>query len=91
MVMTASSPVVTVWATHPLAKATRVAIAVGGMATATLVLIVAAVVPTGSWGFVALGTALAACSVRAARLPSLGRLLALAGCVIALPIALQLI
>ena len=91
MVMTASTTTVPVWASHPLAKATRIAIAVGGMAAATLVLTVAAIVTSGSWGFVALGTALAACSVRAARLPSAGRLLALAACVVAVPIALQLL
>ena len=75
--MTASAPVVRAWATRPLGKAARVAIAAGGMVLATMILTYAAVASSGSWLLVVLGVGLTAVSVRAAVVPSAGRLVAL--------------
>ncbi|HEU4319443.1 MAG TPA: hypothetical protein VFS66_05125 [Acidimicrobiia bacterium] len=76
-VMTASAPVMRAWATRPLGKAARVAIAAGGMVLGTLILTFAAIAPTGSWLLVVFGVGVAALSVRAARIPSAGRLVTL--------------
>ncbi|HUF15016.1 MAG TPA: hypothetical protein VMQ46_03920 [Acidimicrobiia bacterium] len=78
------------WATHPFGMAARVAIAVFGSVTATLVLMTAAVVSSGSWALVVLGAGLAACSVRAARVPSVSRLALLAAALLAIPLLLQI-
>lgn len=87
--MTTANPTLQAWATKPLGKAARIAIAVGGMALATLVLTSAAVVETGSWALVLLGVALVAAAVRAARIPTGSRLVALMAIVIAIPLSLQ--
>lgn len=87
--MTSLSPALEAWASHPAGKATRVAIAVLGMATATLVLMTASLVATGSWALVLLGVAMAAASVRAALAPSTTRLLILAAIVVAIPLTIQ--
>lgn len=78
------------WATKPLGKAARVAMAGIGMAMATMVLMTAAVVESGSWALVLLGVALAATSVRAARVPTVSRLTTLMATVIAIPLSLQI-
>lgn len=87
--MTTSTPVLQLWATRPLGKAARIAMAAIGMLMATLVLTTAAVVDNGSWALVLLGVGLAAASVRAARLPTVSRLVALAAVAVAIPLSLQ--
>lgn len=88
--MTAITQTVEGWATHPVGKAARIFIAVTGMATATLVMMTASVIDSGSWALVLLGVALAASSVRAARIPTTGRLALLATALIAIPIAIRI-
>jgi hypothetical protein len=87
--MTSTSPQIATWAAHPMGKAARIAIAVGGSATAMLVLMVASVVQTGSWALVLLGVGLAALSVRAARNPSVASLTLVAAAMLAIPFTLQ--
>ena len=84
--MTTSELVLESWATKPLGKAARVSIAVGGMITATLVLLMATMLTQGAWVFVLVGVALAATSVRAARYPTLMRLAVVAANLIAIPL-----
>jgi hypothetical protein len=80
--MTTANPAISAWASHPLGKAARAAIAVGGLLTAT-------VVATGSWALVILGVGIAALSVRAARLPSPLRLTLVSLALIAIPLTFQ--
>lgn len=89
--MTTSDIVLEDWATRPLGKAARVAIAVGGIITATLVLLMATLLPQGSWLFVLTGVALAATSVRAARFPTVLRLSAVAANLIVIPLITQIL
>lgn len=89
--MTTSQLVLDDWATEPLGKAARIAIAVGGMITATLVLLMATMVSNGAWLLLLLGVALAATSVRAARYPTLVRLAVVAANLIAIPLFAQII
>jgi hypothetical protein len=79
------------WAAHPLGKAARIAIAVTGLVTATLVLLLATLGTSAVWFMVLLGVALAATSVRAAVYPSLIRLTTLAAVMVAVPIVGQII
>lgn len=72
--MTTTNLVLDDWATKPLGKAARIAIAVGGMITATLVLLMATMLQQGTWMFTLLGVSLVATSVRAARFPTILRL-----------------
>ena len=58
---------------------------------ATLVLMTAAAVDSGSWAQVLLGVALATTSVRAAILPATPRLVALTAIVVAIPLSLQVL
>lgn len=88
--MTSISPAINAWASHPAGMAARIFIAVAGMVTATLVMMTASVVSSGSWALVLLGVALAASSVRAARVPSTGRLVLVAATLIAIPLAIQI-
>lgn len=87
--MTTASSALNAWASHPLGKAARAAIAVGGLMTATLVLMTASVVAAGSWALVLLGVGLAALSVRAARLPTPLRLTLVTLTLIAIPLTFQ--
>ena len=89
--MTTSNPALDEWATQPLGKAARVAIAVGGMITATLVLLMATMLRDGTWLFVLAGVALAATSVRAARVPTLLRLGAVSANLLVIPLMAQII
>lgn len=89
--MTTSDLVLDEWATKPLGKAARIAIAAGGMITATLVLLMATMLREGTWAFVLIGVALAATSVRAARFPTVARLGAVAANLIAIPLIAQII
>ena len=79
------------WATHPLGKAARIAIAVTGLATAALVLLLATLGSNAVWFMVLLGVALAATSIRAAMHPTLIRLTTLAAVMVAVPIVGQII
>lgn len=87
--MTTTTQPLQAWATKPLGKAARVAMAGVGMAMATLVLMTSAVVESGSWALVLLGVALAATSVRAAWIPTVSRLSALMATVVAIPLSMQ--
>lgn len=77
------------WAAHPMGKAARVAIAVLGLASATLVLLVATMNAQAAWILVLLGVGLAAVSVRAALKPDLIRLTTLVAIMIAVPYVSQ--
>ena len=66
------------WAAHPYGKAARIGLAVLGLASAMLVLMVATMQTQAAWLLVLLGVALAATAVRAASKPSLIRLTTLA-------------
>lgn len=87
--MTTSELSLESWATAPLGKAARLSIAVGGMITATLVLLMATMLSQGTWLFVLVGVALAATSIRAARYPTLIRLSVVAANLIAIPLIAQ--
>jgi hypothetical protein len=89
--MTTASPPTVAWANHPLGKAARIAIAVGGLVTATLVLMTASLVATGSWALVTLGVGLAALAVRAARVPTTSRLAITAAALVAILLSFQAI
>ncbi len=73
------------WAVHPLGKVARAAVAVLGLMSAVLVLLVATMNSQATWIMVLLGVALAAVSVRAAAKPSLVRLTTLAAIMVAVP------
>lgn len=88
--MTASTPALQTWAKQPMGFAVRVAIAVTGMITATLVLMMSALIPEASWLMVVLGIGLAAASVRAARIPSASRLSTAAAILLAVPLSIQI-
>lgn len=66
------------WVAHPYGKAARIALAVLGLASAVLVLMVATMQTQAAWLLVLLGVALASTAVRAASKPSLIRLTTLA-------------
>lgn len=87
--MTASTPALGAWATRPLGKVARVALAALGMVMGTLVLMAAAVAESGSWALVLLGVMLAAAAVRAGRAPTVSRLGALAAVSVAIPLSIQ--
>lgn len=89
--MTVSEVVLEDWATQPLGKAARIAIAAGGMITAFMVLVMASVVAQGSWALVLAGVALVATSVRAASIPTLARLMLVVANVVAIPALARLI
>lgn len=72
------------WAAHPFGKAARIAIAVLGLSSAMLLLLVATIYPEAAWALVLLGATLAAVSVRAATKPSLIRLLSLGAVMVAI-------
>lgn len=88
--MTATSHTFSGWVTHPAGKAARVFIAVTGMVTATLVMMTAALVSTGSWALVLIGVGLAASSIRAAQVPTTGRLAVVAATLVAIPLTIQI-
>lgn len=87
--MTTANATISTWAAHPMGKVARVAIAVGGVLVAILVMMVATVVPNGAWALVALGAGIAALAVRAARVPSTARLAAVTAALVAIPLVLQ--
>jgi hypothetical protein len=87
--MTASDLVLEDWATKPAGKAARIAIATGGLITATLVILMSTIMDDGAWLFTLLGVALAATSVRAARYPTIIRMAVVAANLIAVPLVAQ--
>ncbi|MGB8360476.1 MAG: hypothetical protein WCE80_03685 [Acidimicrobiia bacterium] len=87
--MTTTTPVLQPWASQPMGKAARIAIATGGLVLATLVLMTATIVPSGSWAMIALGIVLAPSAIRAARIPTPTRLLVLGVSVLAIPLTIQ--
>lgn len=78
------------WTSTSIGKAARLAIAILGVVTATLTLMLAAVIGEGAWVMLLAGVALAATSVMAARDPSLARLTAVAANLIAIPLLMRL-
>ena len=66
------------WAAHPFGKAARIGLAVLGLASSVLVLMVATMNTQAAWLLVLLGVALAATTVRAASKPTVIRLTTLA-------------
>jgi hypothetical protein len=72
------------FAAHPLGKAARISLAVLGLFSSTLVLLVATIYTEAAWALVLLGATLAATSVRAATKPSLLRLVSLGSVMIAI-------
>ena len=86
--MTTANPAVA-WASNPVGKVARLVIAIGGLVTATFVLMTASMVAAGSWTLVVLGVALAAFAVRAARVPTTARLSLTAGALIGILLTYQ--
>lgn len=89
--MTAITSALRSWTTLPMGRAVRIALALTGMVTSTLILMLAAVIETGSWMIVILGISLAVASVSAARVPSATRLVATAAVLLAVPLALRML
>lgn len=87
---TSNAIVLNEWASHPIGKAARIAIAVTGLITSTLVLLLATLGANAAWLMVLLGVALAATSVRAATSPTMIRLITLAAALVAIPIVGQI-
>jgi hypothetical protein len=79
------------WASRPIGKAARIAIAVTGLITSTLVLLLATLGSDAAWVMVLSGVALAATSIRAASHPTMIRLITLAGAMVVIPIVGQII
>lgn len=75
------------WANHPIGKTMRVMIAVGGLVTATLVVLLATLGTNSVWFLVLLGLTLATASIRAAMQPSALRLAIVLAAVVAIPLA----
>lgn len=79
------------WTAHPLGKTVRIAIAVVGLATSTVVLLLATLTSDAVWFMVVLGVSMAAASIRAALHPSISRLAILTAVLVVIPIAGRLI
>jgi hypothetical protein len=88
--MTALEFTLTNWEVTPLGKVARGAIAVLGIITATLTVMLSAVMDGGEWVTLLAGVALAATSARAARNPSLSRLTAVTANLIMIPLLMRL-
>jgi hypothetical protein len=88
--MTALQSTFTNWEVTPLGKVARGAIAVLGVITAILTLMLSAVMDGGAWATLLAGVALAATSARAAKNPSLARLTAVAANLILIPLLMRL-
>lgn len=78
------------WTLTSLGKMTRFTIGLLGVITATLVLMIAAVIDGGSWLLILAGVALAANSARAAKYPSVTRLTTVAANLIVIPLLMRL-
>lgn len=88
--MTAIASSLENWAETSLGKAARITIAVLGVVTAILTLMLSAVMDDGAWVTVLAGVALAATSARAARDPSLARLTTVTANLIVIPLLMRL-
>lgn len=88
--MTALEFTLTDWEVTPLGKVARGAIAVLGVITATLTLMLSALMDGGAWMTLLAGVALAATSARAANEPSLARLTAVTANLILIPLLMRL-
>lgn len=86
--MTASTATVGEWVKHPLGKMARIALAGLGLLTAVLSLLLALALRDGTL-LVLLGVALAATSARAAAVPSLSRLAAMAVNIVSIVVVAQ--
>lgn len=78
------------WPATTFGKVARWALAVLGVITATLTLLLAPMIGTGSWLMVLAGVALAANSVRAAHEPTVVRLTAVAANLVVIPLLARL-
>ncbi|MEX0865060.1 MAG: hypothetical protein WD269_09335 [Acidimicrobiia bacterium] len=88
--MTTTDQVLGDWATHPFGKAARVAMAVGGMLTGVMLMLIAPAVHGQPWLLVIVATSLVITSVRAARFPSVTRLALVAANLLAMPLLTNL-
>lgn len=88
--MTALETTLTNWEVTSFGKIARAAIAVLGVVTATLTLMLSAVMDGGAWVTLLAGVALAATSARAAKEPSLSRLTAVTANLILIPLLMRL-
>lgn len=89
--MTAIGSTLDNWHVTTFGKVARTTIAVLGVITATLTLMLASMMPGGSsWVLVLAGVALAATATRAARDPSLARLTTVAANLIVIPLLMRL-
>lgn len=79
------------WATNPLGKTVRIGIAVAGLATSAVVLLLATLTSSAVWFIVLLGVSLAASSIRAALHPSVTRLATVTAVIVTIPIVLRLL
>lgn len=75
------------WVNHPFGRTLRVLIAVGGLITATLIVMTATLATNGVWFLVLLGLALGVTAVRAAIQPTMLRLVIGFAALLAIPIA----
>ncbi len=74
------------WANHTAGKILRIMLAVGGVLTATLVVLLATIGDTAVWVLLLLGLGLGVSAVRAAMKPSVIRLATTLAAVIAIPL-----
>lgn len=88
--MTTADLLLSDWASTTAGKTARIAIAAVGMITAVMTLMLAPLVDQASWVLVLAGVSLVATSVRAARLPTLVRLMGLAVNLALIPLLAQL-
>lgn len=88
--MTTADLVLSDWASTTAGKTARIGIVALGMITAVMALMLAPLVSQGSWLLVLAGVSLVATSVRAARLPTLVRLLGMTANLVLIPLLAQL-
>ena len=88
---TSEATVLNEWTRHPLGKTVRIGIAVVGLASSGMVLLLATMSSSAVWFMVVVGVSLAATSVRAAIRPNLTRLGILTALLVAVPFVGRLI
>jgi len=69
-----------------MGRALRLLIGISGLIAGTLMLLQATLIPQSSWALILLGVALAATAVRAALVPTRGRLAIALAAIIAVPV-----
>lgn len=87
--MTAIAATLDHWAETPLGKVTRLTIAVLGVITAILTLMLASVIDDASWVLVLAGVALAATAARAAKDPNLTKLTTVTANLVVIPLLMH--